>query len=73
MDAGVSAPAKALTVGFIGNQGKVLFSEILCWWGLGPSGTHRTSFGNGLEAQITEINTRLQETSLTSQKQNHHC
>jgi hypothetical protein len=27
-DAGVSAPSEALLIGFIGNQGKVSFSEI---------------------------------------------
>jgi hypothetical protein len=30
-DAGVSAPAEALLIGFMGNQGKVSFSEI--WYG----------------------------------------
>jgi hypothetical protein len=45
-DAGVSAPAEAFLLAFIGNQGKVSFSEIWygCWFG--PSGTHRTFLGN---------------------------
>jgi hypothetical protein len=45
-EAGVSAPIEAILVGFIGNQGKVSFSEN--WYGCGfrPSGTHRTFLGN---------------------------
>jgi hypothetical protein len=45
-DTGVSALAEAFLPGFIGNQGKVSFSEISygCWFG--PSGTHRTFLGN---------------------------
>jgi hypothetical protein len=45
-DAGVSAPSEALLIGFIRNQGKVPFSEILYGWGFGPSGTHRIFLGN---------------------------
>jgi hypothetical protein len=45
-DPGVSAPAETLLIGFIGNQGKVSFSEILYGGGFGPSGTLRTFLGN---------------------------
>jgi hypothetical protein len=45
-DAGVSAPVEALLLGFIGNQGKVSFSENWFACEFGPSGIHRTFLGN---------------------------
>jgi hypothetical protein len=45
-DAGVSSPVEALLLGFIGNQGKVSFSENWFACEFGPSGTHRPFLGN---------------------------
>jgi hypothetical protein len=84
-DAGVSAPAEALLIAFIGNQGKVSFSEI--WYGWGDpdlsSGTHRTLLGNprrpiqsvaAWELKCREsIQFYYKKRAFFLQKQNRHC